>query len=218
MLSVVIPTLNAAVTLECCIGRVAGADEIIVVDGGSSDETREIAVGMGACVLRSAQGRGAQLGAGADAARGNWLLFLHSDTMLEPGWRESIDFHIACEPAKAACFRFRLDAHERRARLIETGVAMRFRLLGLPYGDQGLLISRQLYDLIGGYRALPLMEDVDIVRRIGRGRIVQLRMDAVTSAERWRRDGWSRRTMRNLLCLLLYGLRVPLARIARIYT
>lgn len=217
MLSVIIPTLNAAGSIERCIERVSGADEIIVVDGGSSDDTRALAKRSGAHVLASDPGRGTQLRAGAEAARKGWLLFLHADTLLGTGWRESIELHIACVPGKAASFAFRLDADEHQARLIEAGVALRSRLLGLPYGDQGLLISKQLYTQVGGYRPLPLMEDVDIIRRIGRGRLIQLGVDAVTSAERWRRDGWSKRTMRNISCLLLYGVGVSPARIARIY-
>ena len=122
---------------------------------------------------------------------------------------------MARRPDRAACFRFRLDAGEWRARLIEAGVALRVRLLGLPYGDQGLLVSRRLYDKIGGYRALPLMEDVDLVRRIGR--LERLGVDATTSAERWRRGGWVRRSGRNLLCLTLYRLGMSAERVARLY-
>jgi hypothetical protein len=96
-------------------------------------------------------------------------------------------------------------------------VALRVRLLGLPYGDQGLLVSRRLYDEAGGYRALPLMEDVDLVRRIGGGRIEPLAVDATTSAERWRRGGWLRRSGRNLLCLALYRLGMSPERVARLY-
>ena len=158
-----------------------------------------------------------QLRAGGEAARGEWLLFLHADTRLQPGWREAAERHMSGAPGKAACFRFRLDDEARQARLIEHGVAARVRLLGLPYGDQGLLISGWLYDEVGGYRPLPLMEDVDLVRRIGRRRLVMLPADALTSAERWRRDGWFRRSGRNLLCLLLYRAGVSPARIFQLY-
>jgi hypothetical protein len=99
--------------------------------------------------------------------------------------------------------------------MIERGVALRVRMLGLPYGDQGLLVSRTLYDNVGGFRPLPLMEDVDLVRRIGRVRM--LKADAITSAERWRRDGWFHRSGRNLACLGLYYAGVPTERISRFY-
>ena len=94
---------------------------------------------------------------------------------------------------------------------------LRCAALRLPYGDQGLLIPKRLYDEVGGYRPLPLMEDVDLVRRLGRRRTVMLRSRAVTSAERFRRDGYVRRSTRNLLCLALYTLRVPAHVISRIY-
>jgi rSAM/selenodomain-associated transferase 2 len=217
MISIVIPALNAAATLGACLEAVREADEIVVVDGGSSDGTTAIAQGAGARLVQSPRGRGAQLAAGAAAAGGDWLLFLHADTLLASGWREAADRHMAGHPGKAACFRFRLDAGERRARLVEAGVGLRVRLLGLPYGDQGLLVSRSLYDEVGGFRPLALMEDVDLVRRIGARRIERLGIDAVTSAERWRRDGWLRRSGRNLLCLAFYRFGMSAERVARLY-
>ena len=217
MLSVVIPALNAADTLGPCLAAAGAADEIVVADGGSADETAALAERSGARLVRSEPGRGVQLAAGARAAAGEWLLFLHADTLLAPGWREAADRHMARHPDMAACFRFRLDAGEWQARLVETGVALRVRLLGLPYGDQGLLISRRLYDGIGGYRPLPLMEDVDLVGRLGGARLERLGVGALTSAERWRRDGWFRRSGRNLLCLALFRGGMSAERVARLY-
>jgi rSAM/selenodomain-associated transferase 2 len=217
MLSIVIPTLNAAATLGPCLPPLEEADERIVVDGGSTDGTTAIAERAGARLIHSARGRGIQLAAGAASAKGDWLLFLHADTRLASGWREAAERHMARHPGKAGCFRFRLDAAERRARLIEAGVALRVHLLRLPYGDQGLLVPRQLYDETGGYRPLALMEDVDLVRRIGRGRIERLPVDAFTSAERWRGGGWLRRSVRNLLCLALYRCGMSPERVARLY-
>jgi rSAM/selenodomain-associated transferase 2 len=193
------------------------ADEIIVVDGGSTDGTAAIARSSGARLVQSPRGRGLQLAAGAAAAKGGWLLFLHADTLLAPGWREAAERHMARGPDRAACFRFRLDAGERRARLVEAAVALRVRLLGLPYGDQGLLVSRRLYDEVGGYRPLVLMEDVDLVRRIGARRIERLAVYAITSAARWRSGGWLRRSGRNLLCLALYRFGMSAERVARLY-
>jgi rSAM/selenodomain-associated transferase 2 len=217
MLSVVIPALDAAASIGPCLVAVREADEIVVVDGGSSDGTPAISERNGARLVRSTPGRGIQLAAGAAAATGDWLLFLHADTVLAPGWRAAADRHIERQRGKAACFRFRLDAREWQARLVEAGVALRVRLLGLPYGDQGLLISRRLYDEIGGYRPLPLMEDVDLVRRIGGPRLERLGVTALTSPDRWRQGGWLRRSLRNLLCLALYRSGMSAERVARLY-
>jgi rSAM/selenodomain-associated transferase 2 len=215
-LSVVIPTLDAAATLGACLDGLRGTDEVIVVDGGSKDETWRIAEAAGVRVIAAERGRGAQLRRGAAAARGDWLLFLHADTRLGLGWREAAAAHGEDRPGDWACFRFRLDDSAWQARLVEAGVALRVRALGLPYGDQGLLLSRAVYDAAGGYRALPLMEDVDLVRRLPR-RPVVLDAEAVTSAERWRRDGWLRRSGRNLACLTLHRLGMSPERVARLY-
>jgi rSAM/selenodomain-associated transferase 2 len=217
VLAVVIPALDAAATLGATIDSVRDADEIVVVDGGSSDGTPGVAERSGARVIAASRGRGTQLHAGAMATRGDWLLFLHADTTLASGWRAAADRHMRERALRAACFRFALDADAPAARLIEWAVALRVGLFALPYGDQGLLISRELYKAVGGFRALPLMEDVDLVRRLGRARVVRIDHTAITSARRWLRDGWVKRSARNLVCLLLFNLGVSPERIARIY-
>jgi rSAM/selenodomain-associated transferase 2 len=217
LLSVVIPALNAAEWIGPCLVRLREADEVIVVDGGSTDGTPAIARRNGAAVIVSERGRGRQLHAGARAARGDWFLFLHADTLLEPGWRAAADRHCERQRGRPACFRFALDAKEWQARVVEAGVALRVALGGRPYGDQGLLISRRLYELVGGYRPLPLMEDIDLVRRLPLRKVEPLDPFALTSAERWRRDGWLRRWARNFLCLTAWRLGIPAAWIARLY-
>jgi rSAM/selenodomain-associated transferase 2 len=228
MISVVIPTLNAAPRLSRTLAALVPAavdglvGEVLVVDGGSHDATQALADAAGAHVLIEAGGRGPQLAAGAAAARHPWLLFLHADTELQAGWeREARRLIESIEQGRrrdtAAAFRFALDDERRRARVLERIVAARCAILRLPYGDQGLLISRRLYRHSGGFRPLPLMEDVDLVRRLGRSRIAMLEVRAVTSAERYCRDGFLNRSVRNLVCLILYAIAVPPRLIARIY-
>ncbi|NWG46994.1 MAG: TIGR04283 family arsenosugar biosynthesis glycosyltransferase [Alphaproteobacteria bacterium] len=230
MITVVIPTLDAAATLPSALGALIPATvnglvkEVIVVDGGSTDDTLAIAEEMGARTLLGERGRGSQLAQGGAAARADWILFLHADTVLSPGWeaeaRSLMSRTGAGQGARgevAAAFRFALDDASHKARRLERMVERRCRLLGLPYGDQGLLIPRAFYERLGGYRPVPLMEDVDIVQRIGRKRLVMMRSEAVTSAERYLRDGYTWRPLRNLALLTLYMLRVPPAVLARLY-
>jgi rSAM/selenodomain-associated transferase 2 len=228
MISVIIPTLNAEATLPGTLTALVPAAvgglvrEVIVVDGGSSDRTGDITDHAGANLVKTGPGRGHQLKIGAARARFPWLLFLHADTALESGWEPEVStFMRAVDrqelPLAAAAFRFALDDKGIRPRLLEGLVAMRCAVLRIPYGDQGLLIPRRLYEEIGGYRPLPLMEDVELVRRLGRARLVLLQARAVTSAERFRREGYACRGARNLLCLTLWAAGVPLSLIVRIY-
>jgi len=228
MITIIIPTLNSeeslAATMSALVpGAVDGiVRDVVVVDGGSRDQTMAIVEASGAQIVNAARGRGSQLAAGVAEARSDWYLFLHADTVLERGWEQEVRAYIervgaGARPLSAAAFRFALDDIGFLPRLLEWMVGLRCLLFRLPYGDQGLLIPKQLYQGTGGYRALPLMEDVDLVRRIGRRRIVMLRSQAVTSAVRFRRDGYVLRSARNLVCLALYYLRIPPRYIVRIY-
>jgi len=223
-LTVIVPALNAAGTLARALaaleeGRGSFALSVLVVDGGSKDGTAELARRLGADVLATAPGRGTQLRAGAAARHSDWLLFLHADTMLAPGWsNEAAKFMQNPEnERRAAAFRFALDDGSPAARRVEDFVAWRCRQFGLAYGDQGLLISRRFYGELGGFRPLTLMEDVDMARRIGRRRLVMLGTAATTSAARYRSEGYVFRGMRNLLCLGLHFAGVPAELIAKIY-
>jgi rSAM/selenodomain-associated transferase 2 len=228
MISVVIPTFNAAPTLVHTLAALVPAvvegvvQEAIIADGGSTDDTRVLADAAGTHIVQAERGRGTQLDAGAATARGDWLLFLHADTVLEPGWAEEADAFIdrvesgRRRPA-AAYFRFALDDDGFMPRLMEILVNLRCVLFALPYGDQGLLISRAQYDRLGGFRPLPLMEDVDLVRRLKRRELVGLKSRAVTSAKRYRTEGYLSRSFRHLGLMLLYYLRVPPRVLARLY-
>lgn len=217
--TVIVPTLNAAERLARSLKSVESAHATVVVDGGSSDDTIGIATINGALVVTSKRGRGDQLAAGALMAKTDWLLFLHADTVLEKGWQAEVEAFTstAANETRAAVFCFALDDRSPQARRLERLVRWRSRILALPYGDQGLLIHRKLYDATGGYRPLAIMEDVDIVRRIGRSRLCHLESRAITSAKRWQTDGWSVRSARNLLCLALYFVGVPTRLIVRVY-
>lgn len=219
-LSVIIPTLNAGEGLARSLpalleAREAGlVQEIVISDGGSDDDTLSLARAAGAVIVRGAPSRGGQLLRGAAAAGGEWLLFLHADTVLPPGWAGCVQAHLPT--GRPAFFRLRFDRGGRAARLVAGWANLRARLLRLPYGDQGLLISRAEYDRVGGYPDIPLMEDVALARRLGR-RLVALPATVTTSAERYIRDGWFRRGARNLWLLLRYLSGADPARLARRY-
>ncbi|MBS7792106.1 TIGR04283 family arsenosugar biosynthesis glycosyltransferase [Roseococcus sp. SDR] len=212
-ISAVIPVLNAAHLLPPLLEQLSGLGEVILADGGSKDSVADLA---GVRLVTAPRGRGTQLAAGAAAARGEWLLFLHADTRLDAGWETAVEAALA-RADQAHFFRFALDDESPQARRLEAAVAWRCRRLALPYGDQGLLISRALYDAVGGFHPIPLMEDVDLVRRLGRARLAEMPACAITSAARWRRDGWWRRSARNLMTLGLYFAGVPPERLARFY-
>ncbi|MFY0612317.1 MAG: TIGR04283 family arsenosugar biosynthesis glycosyltransferase [Hyphomicrobiaceae bacterium] len=228
MISVVIPTRNAeqslAMTLSALVPAVVDGvvREVIVADCGSTDATRQIADDTGARLIEAPAGRGIQLRAGADAARHAWLLFLHADTVLEAGWQQEVATLIeqiehGTRAQSAAAFRFALDDIGLSPRLIEWGVGVRCAACALPYGDQGLLISRRLYDEIGGFEPIGLFEDVGIIRRIGRRRLTMLRAKAMTSAVRYKRSGYVRRAMRNWTCVALYYFGASPERLEKFY-
>jgi rSAM/selenodomain-associated transferase 2 len=217
MVSVVIPALNAEATLPQTLTALVPAAldgfvrEVVVVDGGSEDRTCEIADHAGAEVLTAPPNRGAQLRAGANAARHPWLLFLNADTVLDAGWeREAAHFMERFDRGvshhAAAAFRFALDDEGFAPRLLEGAVRLRGVLLRAPYGEQGLLIARRQYDKVGGHRPLALMEDADLVRRLGMRRVKLLSARAVSSAARYRREGYFRHALDNQRRRLLYTL------------
>ncbi len=220
-IDVVIPALNAARSLARTLDSLTSGHDlklaISVCDGGSHDATATIARQAGAIVVETEAGRGRQLAAGTTVGSAPWLLFVHADTRLSAGWAAASRQLMARPGRKAGYFRLRFDSADPRARRIERLAAWRCRTFGLPYGDQGLLIERAFYQRLGGFRALPLMEDVDLVRRIGRRNLSALDAEAITSVERYERDGWIARPMRNLSCLTLYFAGLSPTVIRRLY-
>ena len=220
LLSVIVPTLNEAAslgrTLECV--RRADGVEIIVADGGSGDATREIAAQAGATVLVTPGGRAAQQNAGAAIARGRHLLFLHADTLLPDGYAALIHRALDRPATVAGAFRFRTDGSGAALRLVEWGANIRSARFRLPYGDQGLFIEKRVFDELGGFAVLPIMEDYELVRRLRRrGPVVTLNEAAITSARRWQRLGAVRTTLRNQAMVALFRAGVPPERLARFY-
>ncbi|MHA3914488.1 TIGR04283 family arsenosugar biosynthesis glycosyltransferase [Halovulum sp. GXIMD14793] len=208
-LSVIIPTLNAADGIGPTLaGLTEGLDaglihELILADGGSADDIENVADAAGVVLITGTPGRGQQLARGALAAKGDWLLFLHADTVLTPGWAGAVLAHMQGHSEAAGYFTLRFDARGVLPRIVAGWANLRSWMFGLPYGDQGLLVSAELYRAVGGFPDIPLMEDVAISRRL-RGRLRPLGHKAITSAARYRRDGWLRRGWRNLSTLILY--------------
>lgn len=220
LISVIIPTLNEAGTLGQTLECVHGADvsEIIVADGGSQDATREIAAKTDATVLGISGGRAAQMNAGAAAANGRLLLFLHADTLPPSGYADLIRAAMDRPSTVAGAFRFRTDGAGTAMRIVEWATNLRSCVLQWPYSDQGLFIEKRVFDEVGGFASLPIMEDFELVRRLRRrGTVVTLSDAAVTSARRWQQLGVVRTTIINQIMILGFLGGVPLHRLKRLY-
>ena len=237
LVSVIVPILAAdRDTARQLIARIP-VDlqvETIVAEAGTELGLESLSQGRpDVTVVHTQQGRGRQMNAAAGLARGEWLLFLHADSQLPSDWlnlfegsvqplergtKSNPESPIPNPEVIGGWFQFALDDPAWQARLIERAVAWRVRLLRLPYGDQGLFVQRRTFAALGGYRDIELMEDVDFVRRMGNaGAMIELPCALITSARRWRRDGWFRRSTRNVTLLALYFCGVPPRVLARWY-
>ncbi|WP_438994634.1 TIGR04283 family arsenosugar biosynthesis glycosyltransferase [Pseudemcibacter sp.] len=213
-LSIIIPTLKFDDRLERLVMSIPQElrERVIIVNGGPETYSfKELNV------INSNPGRGLQLATGANFASGEWLFFLHGDSQLPKSWLKVLAKHVEHDPDKAFTFRLRFDDQGFFPRLLEYWVRFRCFAFALPYGDQGLFISKDLYDDIGGYKDMPLMEDVDIIKRIGSARLIVGSDEVITSAEKYNKYGYLLRMIWNGFCLLLYNLGVDPATIKKIY-
>jgi len=218
--SVIIPTLNEERHLAATLRAVGQSPchEVIVVDGGSTDATVQSAKEAEVTVLRSKLGRARQMNAGAARAEGGSLLFLHADTLLPPGWAEVVHRTLRAPGVAAGAFRFRIAGSFAGKSFIEWATCLRSRWLQRPYGDQGLFLTRALFEEMGGFANLPIMEDYEFSARLRRrGRIVTVDEAALTSARRWEALGVVRTTLRNQWMLAGYHLGISPQRLAMRY-
>ena len=222
MLAVVIPALQEAQRLPLLLADLAADDdlvrELVVVDGGSSDATATIAMLGGARLLRCAPGRGGQLALGVAATTAPWLLLLHADARLPADWFLGLRAAIRADPEAAWAFRLAIEARDPRLRLVEWAVQWRSRSRGLPYGDQGLLLSRQLLTAAGGVAPLPLLEDLELILRLRRLAPIRLLPMALrVDGRRWRRLGVWRTAMANAAIRRAWRRGIPEGELARRY-
>ncbi|MDA2932921.1 TIGR04283 family arsenosugar biosynthesis glycosyltransferase [Acidobacteria bacterium AH-259-D05] len=219
-LSVIIPALNEAETIGPALASAHDSEgvEQIVVDGGSRDETLQVAQSFSAQVIHSAPGRAWQMNAGAQAANGEFLVFLHADTRLPEGFAHHIRHILRKSGVAAGAFQLQIDAPSLGLRIIETVAYWRSRYLQMPYGDQAIFLKAELFREVGGFPELPIMEDFQLVRRVRlRGRIVIAPAAVLTSARRWQRVGPLRTTLINQCVIVAFFLGFDPARLARWY-
>ena len=219
-ISVIIPALNEETGIARSIASAVQEPdvEVIVVDGGSRDDTVRVARRQGAATLEVPAGRGRQMNAGAEASSGEYLVFLHADTILPPNYASLVRRLLASPDVVAGAFRLAIEGRRRILRWIETGANWRSCWLQLPYGDQALFLRSRLLFEMGGYADLPIMEDYDLVRRLARRGRIRLAPEAVvTSARRWNRLGVFRTTLLNQVMVTGHLLGVSPRRMARLY-
>jgi rSAM/selenodomain-associated transferase 2 len=221
MISIIIPVYRDIDALARTLASMPFGDAEVIVVSTAEDlgALTALQVAHPAVMWLSApRGRAVQMNAGAAVARGSWLLFLHADTRLAPDWAGAIADAACHQGVTFGCFRFALDSERIVARLIEIGVRVRVALFGLPYGDQALFVRRDAFQAVGGFTPLPIMEDVDLVRRLRvTGRLWPASYVAVTSARRWERLGWLRVTVQHQRLIVLYFLGVAPERLKCIH-
>ncbi len=220
-ISIIMPVLNESANLRRAIESTQPSDniEVIVVDGGSTDDTCQVAVALGVKVIASPAGRSKQMNLGAAAATGDILLFLHGDSQLPLGFDRLIrQVMSGKEPPSAGAFRLGIDSPQRLLRWVERGVQWRSQVCQIPYGDQGIFLRAEVFNEMGGFPDLPIMEDFELMRRLRqRGKISIVPQPVMTSARRWLQKGILKTTLINQLMVLGYLGGVSPARLVELY-
>ena len=220
IISIIIPVLNEAAIIPSTLQRLQNNRdlEIIVVDGGSNDNTVNIVREMGLKVIAVSGGRATQMNAGANIAQGNILLFLHVDTQLPPNFSNLIKQTLKQPQVIAGAFELAIEGKKRSLRWIEVLVKMRSHLLSLPYGDQAIFITKQVFKDVGGFADLPIMEDFELIQRLKRqGKIAIAPAAVITSGRRWQKLGVWKTTLINQLVIAGYYLGIPPAKLSKFY-
>jgi len=217
-LSVIVPTLNEERSLPEALASVPRGAEMIVADGQSIDQTREVAARLHALVVVGEPGRGAQLNLGAEHSGGEALLFLHADCVLDRGADVAIEEALSDPRVVGGSFRLRIHPTSIGLTLVAFGSNLRARFLKMPYGDQALFVRRKVFEQVGGFREIPIMEDVDLVRRLKkRGRLRHLHASVTTTPRHWESLGPLRTTLLNDMAIVAFMLGVPPSRLAGVY-
>ncbi|MGB3654580.1 MAG: TIGR04283 family arsenosugar biosynthesis glycosyltransferase [Rivularia sp. (in: cyanobacteria)] len=210
-ISIIIPTLNESKNIKATVAstQVSTNVEVIVVDGGSQDNTVDIVQSLGVKVITGYQNRACQMNAGAMNATGDILLFLHADTLLPADFDAMIRTALQQPLSIAGAFALRINAPQTGLRLIEWGVKLRSKWLQMPYGDQGIFTTKQIFDSIGGFPELPIMEDFELMRYLKRlGKITFIPVPVTTSPRRWLKKGVLQTTLINQVVIIGYFLGV----------
>jgi rSAM/selenodomain-associated transferase 2 len=221
-ITVVIPVLNEVERIEKTLLPLKQVQdlEIIVVDGGSRDETVSLVESLGITVISTSPGRAKQMNLGAKMAQGEILLFLHGDTLISPDYLSQIRVFLSNSNSNivAGAFELKIDGEKWLYRVLEKMVNWRSHLFSLPYGDQAIFLTRELFWEIGGFQEIAIMEDFDLMQRLKqRGKIVIIPLKVITSDRRWRNLGIIKTTIINQLVILGYYLGISPTKLRKFY-
>ncbi len=219
-ISIIIPTLNEALNLEACVKALGKSEnfELIVVDGGSQDETTTIAKELKATVLSTNACRAMQMNAGAKAATNDIFLFLHADTIVPEDWPDIVQTTLQINGIALGAFQFALDDSGTRFGVVQRLANFRSKFFQMPYGDQGMFVTRDVFYRVGGFPEITIMEDYAFCRAVRKfGGIKTVNSRAITSGRRWRKLGFFRTTLVNQLIIALFNIGVSDKVLRRIY-